>query len=62
LEDRGVFDASVLLGLEGVRMIVGSEGWNPNGGYGEGIIWILVACKKAEFDTLIVDIAEAGGG
>jgi hypothetical protein len=62
LEDGGMFDASVLLGLEGVRMIVGSEGWNPNGGYGEGIVWVLVACKKAEFDILIMDVDEAGGG
>jgi hypothetical protein len=62
LEDGRMFDASVLLGLEGVRMIVGSEGWNPNGGYGEGIIWVLVACKKVEFDIFIMDIAEAGGG
>jgi hypothetical protein len=57
-----MFDTSVLLGLEGVRMIAGSEGWNQNGGYGEGIIWVLVACEKAEFNILIVDITEAGGG
>ncbi len=57
-----MFDAPVLLGLEGVRMIVGSEGWNPNGWYGEGIVWVLVACKKAEFDILIADVAEARGG
>jgi hypothetical protein len=31
-------------------------------GYVEGIVWVLVVCKKAEFDVLIVDVAEAGGG
>ncbi len=62
LEDGGMLDASVLLGLEGVRMIVGSEGWNPNGGYGEGIVWVLVACEKVEFNILIVDVYEARGG
>ncbi len=56
LEDGGMFDASAPLGLEGVRMIVGSKGWDLNGGYGEGIVWVLVACEKAEFDILIVDV------